>query len=222
MAFNSLDHILGDLAAQTLGQKQREYQQLVESWAIAVGPKINQHTRPLAVERGVLRVATSSAAWAQNLMFERRRILQRLNVGRSEAIADIRFSPKDWSKSDVKCPDLADQEILWQDHPSRLAQLSADSPTPKSSEAGLPHSFQLNPNSRGDRLRASTLRMDSQHRRKPGEVENAQGTFERWAQRVQAQSLGLPLCPQCGCPTPPGELERWSVCALCAPKQWSG
>ncbi|MBO0348545.1 DUF721 domain-containing protein [Phormidium pseudopriestleyi FRX01] len=187
MAFNSLDHILGDLAAQTLGQKQREYQQLIESWAIAVGPKISQHTRPLAVERGVLRVATSSAAWAQNLMFERRRILQRLNVGRSEAIADIRFSAKDWSRSDVKCPDLADQEILWQDHPSRLAQLSPDAETPKGSE-----------------------------------VENAQGTFDRWAQRVQARSQGLPLCPHCGSPTPPGELDRWSVCALCAPKQWSG
>lgn len=222
MAFNSLDHILGALAAQTLGQQQREYQQLVESWAIAVGPKINQHTRPLAVERGVLRVATSSAAWAQNLMFERRRILQRLNVGRSEAIADIRFSPKDWSKSDVKCPDLADQEILWQDHPSRLAQLSTDAEIPKGSEAGLPPSLELNPKRRGESRIASTLRMDSQNRRKPGEVENAQGTFERWAQGVQAQSQGLPLCPQCGCPTPPGELDRWSVCALCAAKQWTG
>ncbi|HEY9837321.1 MAG TPA: DciA family protein [Vampirovibrionales bacterium] len=185
MAFNSLDHLLGALAAQTLGQQQREYQQLLEAWAIAVGPKINQYTRPLTVERGVLRVATSSAAWAQNLMFERRRILQRLNVGRSEVIADIRFSPKDWVKSDMKCPDLADQEILWQDHPSRLAELSADAGIPKGSE-----------------------------------VKNAQGAFDRWAAGVQARSLGLPLCPHCGCPTPPGELARWEVCALCAPKQW--
>ncbi|WP_254567846.1 DUF721 domain-containing protein [Oscillatoria sp. HE19RPO] len=222
MAFNSLDHILGALAAQTLGQKQREYQQLVESWAIAVGPKITQHTRPLAVERGVLRVATSSAAWAQNLMFERRRILQRLNVGRSEAIADIRFSPKDWSKSDVKCPDLADQEILWQDHPSRLAELSADTVTPTGSAPGLTPSLKLNPNCRGDSRIASTVGVDSQNLGKSGEVENAQGTFQRWAQGVQARSQGLPLCPHCGCPTPPGELDRWSVCALCAAKQWSG
>ncbi len=185
MAFNSLNNILGALANQTLGQKQGEYQQLIESWAKAVGPKINQHTRPLAVERGVLRVATSSSAWAQTLMFERRRILQRLNVGRKEAIADIRFSPKDWSKSDVKCPDLADQEILWEDHPSRLSELSSDAAIPAGSE-----------------------------------VQNPQGAFDRWAAGVQARSLGWPLCPNCDCPTPPGELERWSVCALCAPKQW--
>ncbi|NEP50291.1 MAG: DUF721 domain-containing protein, partial [Moorea sp. SIO3C2] len=30
----------------------------------------------------------------------------------------------------------------------------------------------------------------------------------------------LPLCPQCKCPTPPGELQRWDVCGLCAIKQW--
>lgn len=222
MAFNSVDHILGALAAQTLGQKQREYQQLLESWAIAVGPKISQHTRPLAVERGVLRVATSSAAWAQNLMFERRRILQRLNVGRDVAIADIRFSAKDWSQSNVKCPDLADQEILWQDHPSRLAELSADAGTPKGSDPGLTPSLKLNLNGRGESRIPSTVRVDSQNLRKSGEVENAQGTFQRWAAGVQARSQGWPICPHCGSPTPPGELDRWSVCALCAPKQWSG
>jgi predicted nucleic acid-binding Zn ribbon protein len=187
MAFNSLDHILGVLGNQTLGQKQRDYQQLVEAWAKAVGPKINQQTRVLAVERGVLTVATSSSAWAQTLMFERRRILQRLNLGRKEAIADIRFSPRDWSKSNLECPDLADQALLWQDHPSRVV--------PSSSEAEVP--------------------VDSPK-------QDPQGAFARWAARVQARSLGLPSCPNCGCPTPSGELERWSVCALCAPKQWTG
>ncbi len=29
------------------------------------------------------------------------------------------------------------------------------------------------------------------------------------------------LCPQCQCPTPPKELDRWSCCALCASKKWS-
>ncbi|MEB3163831.1 MAG: DUF721 domain-containing protein [Prochlorothrix sp.] len=32
--------------------------------------------------------------------------------------------------------------------------------------------------------------------------------------------LGTPVasfvdCPQCNCPTPPGEIQRWSVCAFC-------
>lgn len=40
--------------------------------------------------------------------------------------------------------------------------------------------------------------------------------FEGWAKRLGDRTEGLPLCPQCHCPTPPGELQRWSICALCA------
>jgi predicted nucleic acid-binding Zn ribbon protein len=39
--------------------------------------------------------------------------------------------------------------------------------------------------------------------------------FERWRHILQQRSHDLPLCPQCQAPTPPGELERWSVCAIC-------
>jgi predicted nucleic acid-binding Zn ribbon protein len=40
--------------------------------------------------------------------------------------------------------------------------------------------------------------------------------FEQWASRIQQRSQHLPKCPNCGCPTPSGELERWAVCSLCA------
>ncbi len=43
--------------------------------------------------------------------------------------------------------------------------------------------------------------------------------FERWAEIIQRRSQSLPKCPQCGCPTPPGELKRWSVCAMCFSQQ---
>jgi len=42
----------------------------------------------------------------------------------------------------------------------------------------------------------------------------------RWEQ-IQARSSHLPLCPQCQCPTPPGEIDRWRCCALCVTKQWT-
>jgi predicted nucleic acid-binding Zn ribbon protein len=42
-----------------------------------------------------------------------------------------------------------------------------------------------------------------------------QAAFQNWADRVQARAQILPLCPQCGCPTPPGELERWQICGIC-------
>ncbi|MGC9505192.1 DciA family protein [Baaleninema sp.] len=44
--------------------------------------------------------------------------------------------------------------------------------------------------------------------------------FQGWAQRLGDRTDGLPLCPQCHCPTPPGELQRWSVCALCASRSF--
>jgi predicted nucleic acid-binding Zn ribbon protein len=44
--------------------------------------------------------------------------------------------------------------------------------------------------------------------------------FRHWAEELQKRSHSLPLCPQCQCPTPSGELARWDVCALCATKRW--
>ncbi|MEB3825899.1 DUF721 domain-containing protein [Phormidium sp. CCY1219] len=190
MAFHSLNDILGPLARQTLGEKQQDYQRLVESWNQAVGPKIAPHTRPLVVDRGVLKVATSSAAWAQTLTFERRRILQRLNRGRTRPIADIRFSPRDWLKgSETPLSSAQTERIVWQQHPSRLSDPdSTQPPEPENSET-------------------------------PGNNDPL-SAFDRWAFRLQARSRSLPLCPHCSCPTPPGELERWSVCALCATQRF--
>ncbi len=51
--------------------------------------------------------------------------------------------------------------------------------------------------------------------------KNPQAVFQNWAESMQARSQSLPLCPQCQSPTPPGELQRWGVCAICATKQWS-
>lgn len=50
---------------------------------------------------------------------------------------------------------------------------------------------------------------------------NPQTAFQNWAEAVKARCDDLPLCPQCQCPTPPGEIQRWSVCAICATKRWS-
>lgn len=49
---------------------------------------------------------------------------------------------------------------------------------------------------------------------------SAQAAFQQWAARLQQLRGSLPLCPACASPTPPGELDRWSVCALCATKAW--
>lgn len=52
------------------------------------------------------------------------------------------------------------------------------------------------------------------------QLTDSDSAFQNWAQMMQARSLSFPLCPQCQCPSPPGELQRWNVCCLCAAKQW--
>ncbi|NJN88114.1 MAG: DUF721 domain-containing protein [Leptolyngbyaceae cyanobacterium SL_7_1] len=53
------------------------------------------------------------------------------------------------------------------------------------------------------------------------EPGNANVAFRQWATQVQMRSQPLPLCPQCQCPTPPGELDRWSICSICVAQQVS-
>ena len=43
--------------------------------------------------------------------------------------------------------------------------------------------------------------------------------FSRWAAAMQEMQKAQAFCPQCRCHCPKGELERWSVCALCAAKR---
>lgn len=49
----------------------------------------------------------------------------------------------------------------------------------------------------------------------------AQESFQRWARVAQGMAAHRMLCPDCRCPTPPGELKRWSCCSICAAKRFS-
>ena len=44
--------------------------------------------------------------------------------------------------------------------------------------------------------------------------------FQRWARTLQAIQTHQAICPRCQCHCPPGELDRWKCCSLCAAKQW--
>ncbi len=44
--------------------------------------------------------------------------------------------------------------------------------------------------------------------------------FEQWAHTIQQMQRSQALCLECRCRCPQGELDRWSVCALCASKRW--
>ncbi|MDX2243480.1 MAG: DUF721 domain-containing protein [Leptolyngbyaceae cyanobacterium bins.302] len=207
MSFKSLHHVLGGLQNQYQRQKRSQLQGVLQCWAEIVGPVVAVQTRPLNIYQGVLKVATSSAVWAQNLVFERQRILEKLNrtpsLQGAEQITDIRFSPARWHEVPLTSfPGEQLQDELWQAHPSLYL--------------GVGSSGTASPPPRHNSAQNSDLQ---ESKRKTS--EDAITAFRQWSVHMKGRSRQLPLCPECRCPTPPGELHRWSVCAICAAKGWS-
>ncbi len=190
MTFQSVDKILYSLKRQPEWQEWREFEQLSKSWAVAVGGAVSKHARPLSLRDGVLQVATSNAVWAQQLTFERTQILQKLNPKLDRPLKNIRFS----------C-------ARWYSLPRPVSGLDVSkTPTPSVGERS-PFKEGNIPVEEGDRPETD------------GRVQTSQEAFEQWAQKIKARSRLLPLCPQCDCPTPPIELQRWSICAPCRARQ---
>jgi predicted nucleic acid-binding Zn ribbon protein len=186
MPFQSLGGVLGHLEQRYTTPERQQYQQLVRHWVEIVGEHVAMQTRPLAIQRGVLSVATASAAWAQNLVFERQRILAKLNAALALSLTDIRFSTAQWhSAAATPSAPESDALQLWHQHPSRIR--GALSPKP-SRQAQIP------------------------------EALDAKQAFLRWQTLMRSRTQHLTPCSQCQCPTPPGELERWGICSLCAAK----
>lgn len=52
--------------------------------------------------------------------------------------------------------------------------------------------------------------------------QTAVESFDRWATVTQQLAAQQPLCPQCHCHCPTGELKRWGRCSICAVKGLKG
>lgn len=180
MPFQHLQQILQTLEPQFQQPEVLQLQDIQAAWSEIVGEKIAAQTRPIAVQRNVLQITTSSPVWTQTLVFERPTILKKLNDRLGTALTELRFSTAQWQQLMHNERPRDDREQLpWQTHPSRLP------------EQNTPFEHQL------------------------ALLKSPNTAFQQWASRIQQRSQHLPLCPNCGCPTPPGELERWSVCSLC-------
>ncbi len=186
MALQSLQRLIKQIEQQKTWQSQQIFRQVTSRWSELVGDAVALQTRPTSLQDQVLQVAVANASWAQNLMFERRRLIQKINAELNLSLRDIRFSTAKWSSSPGTNSSLADSLQIWQQHPSRI------------SSHGVP-------------ANVADLRPV---------IADPREVFERWAKQVQLRSQSLPLCPQCNCPTPEGELERWSMCSLCITKRW--
>lgn len=187
MALVSLRRAVDFLSSDETWKSQRQFQNLVDCWPEIVGAVVAAQTRPFAIQRQTLQVGASSSVWAQTLMFERTRILEKLNIRLGLTLSDIRFSTVYWySRSESFAPPLVPQ--VWDEHPSRVGELQTK---PDSSTTGV----------------ASA----------PADSRQA---FRQWSQTIQTQCQHLPLCPKCQCPTPEGELRRWSICSHCISQSW--
>ncbi|MEH1822985.1 MAG: DciA family protein [Nostoc sp.] len=117
MSLKSINDILGILEKQAKWQEQ-PFQLLLKFWAEVVGPVVAANTRPLSIQRDVLSVATSSAAWAQNLTFGRTSLLLKLNKQMPTPLLDIRFSTAGWQNRSVERKQQ--QSVSPDEHPSYL------------------------------------------------------------------------------------------------------
>lgn len=63
----------------------------LRDWEVAVGTRIAARTKPLRLERGVLQVIVSSAAWSQELSLLSTTIAEQLRA-RGIAVDSLRFS----------------------------------------------------------------------------------------------------------------------------------
>ncbi len=179
MSLEPVQQVLSTLK-QTHWQHEQEFVQLLDTWAQIVGPVVAAQTQPIQITpRKALLVATASSAWAQNLAFERSRILNKLNTRLPYAFTDIRFLTSQWSRGSSK---------------TRRRPSVPPSITP-----------------------ASLLPPLSVSQLEPSPDPNI--AFERWSEAIHERSQEYPTCPSCQCPTPATELQRWSVCSLCAVRQ---
>ncbi|WP_414619064.1 DUF721 domain-containing protein [Calothrix sp. CCY 0018] len=121
MSFQSIPEILERLQIEALYQQQ-PIQRLLDCWQEVVGKVIATQTRPISIERDVLWVATSGAAWAQNLTFERQRLLKKLNKILPTPLVDIRFSTARWQPTKKKSS--TQLKISSLDHPSYLGKVN--------------------------------------------------------------------------------------------------
>lgn len=194
MDIQPLNGILNGIGSGGEWEARRQLQQLVIQWPEIVGSTVAQHSRPLEIHNGTLQVATATAVWAQNLSFERRRILKKLSqkVGfQALGLREIRFSTAQWHNRPGSSGAMAmdkrlhsyQQQLQWQQHPSRLPPPANERP-------------QLDP------------------------AQSASQAFGRWSQRRQQQVNQVPSCPQCKVPAPEGELERWGICSFCMTQHW--
>ncbi|MEM7591480.1 MAG: DciA family protein [Cyanobacteria bacterium P01_A01_bin.83] len=191
MHFNSLEQILTHLEQQPGWEKLRQYRQLLKCWHNTVNQTTAQHTRPLHINLSVFWVATSSAARAQELTFQRYTLLKRLNQQLPFPLKDIRFTTSGWEQSP---PQRSHQTSLFKVSTKYKFGIGSTSKISVTDETKQPSS-------------SSSI--------------TAKEAAQRWLQTLTPANSATTNCPGCNALISKGELERWNLCYHCVAHQWS-
>lgn len=201
MFFNSLEQILAQIEQQPGWEEYRKYRQLLECWRKTVNKTTASYTRPLYIKRKVLWVATSSAARAQELSFQRYGLLKQLNAQLSFALKDIHFSASEWEKS----------QLQGQNSSITVKKRHNSTNNPKFAPKSVNSAYKVE-SFEDDSATVGT---------KLTTPQDSQVALKNWLELAKQRSHRLPLCPQCQVPTPQAELNRWHLCHHCVAKKWA-
>ena len=191
MHFDSVDQILARLERQPGWEKFREYRQLLKCWHTVLSPSAAKHTRPLYITRQILWVATSSAARAQELSFQRYTLLKRLNKQLDFTLKDIRFSDSQWHQTAI-AGDRQDLEPIFIISDRQKSQATTPDPN-------------IEPE--------TTNKAESSPTR-------AKQAALKWLKTFENSNPSV-FCPNCKAATPKEEIKRWNLCHHCIAKKWS-
>ncbi len=198
--FSSIEQILAQIQQQPGWEQYQQYCQLLECWQKTVTKTTSQYTRLLYIKRGVLWVATSSSARAQELSFQRYSLLKKLNSQLPFSLKDIRFSASQWNSA---------IEPNQQQDDAALVNKNKKYATNLNSQENIRRSRLSNAETVNSKSLISKVN------------EDPQAVVRRWIELVQTSSNSLKSCPQCASPTPEVELKRWNLCHHCIAKKWS-
>ena len=90
-----MQHIGGALKKliKTAGlEKGIAQQKALEIWPETVGKTVSKNTEPISIEHGILSIKTTTSVWRQELQFQKKQIIEKLNKKlNKKLIKDIRF-----------------------------------------------------------------------------------------------------------------------------------
>jgi predicted nucleic acid-binding Zn ribbon protein len=134
MTFEGLNAVLTQLK-KTHWKDQQALDRLLRLWPEIVGPEVAAQTRPVSLNaQGILQVSTSSGVWAQNLAFERVRLLVKVRAAWNPAVKDIYFSPRQWHQRPIAPPRSLEMDLSAIERTGAVQQKPTD---PKDAQAAF-------------------------------------------------------------------------------------